>query len=109
MGNSYEDWEDQDSSDNEDDGPQDRPSRRGADAGTIDSLTAVSTIEAPCGRTDSIEPQSEGDQEDGKCMICFEEFNIGEEVRSLPCFHRYHRSCADEWLRRNRTCPICKH
>jgi len=43
------------------------------------------------------------------CTICFEEFCRGENQRTLPCFHRFHVACVDQWLRRNGSCPICKH
>lgn len=43
-----------------------------------------------------------------KCMICLCDYEIGEEVRTLPCFHIFHVQCIDEWLSRNKLCPICK-
>jgi len=43
------------------------------------------------------------------CTICIEEFRVGDEQRTLPCFHRFHKACIDTWLRQNGTCPICKH
>jgi len=42
------------------------------------------------------------------CTICMEEFRVGDEQRTLPCFHRFHTGCVDRWLRRSGTCPICK-
>merc|ERR1712129_190402 len=42
-----------------------------------------------------------------QCTVCLESFRTGEELRVLPCFHRYHRSCIDEWLARSPACPIC--
>ena len=44
-----------------------------------------------------------------KCCICLSEFEQDEMLRSLPCFHRYHVECIDEWLGRKPTCPLCKH
>jgi len=49
-----------------------------------------------------------GGEENNKCMVCMEEFAAGESLRSLPCMHRYHMNCIDEWLARSRECPICK-
>lgn len=42
------------------------------------------------------------------CAICIKDFNIGEEVRKLPCKHIFHSPCIDEWLRRCTDCPLCK-
>eukprot|EP00443_Scrippsiella_acuminata_P086283 CAMPEP_0115397464 /NCGR_PEP_ID=MMETSP0271-20121206/13817_1 /TAXON_ID=71861 /ORGANISM="Scrippsiella trochoidea, Strain CCMP3099" /LENGTH=354 /DNA_ID=CAMNT_0002821211 /DNA_START=19 /DNA_END=1084 /DNA_ORIENTATION=- len=47
-------------------------------------------------------------QEYSTCTICREEFKQGEEQRTLPCFHRFHVACVDQWLRRCGTCPNCK-
>lgn len=48
-------------------------------------------------------------EEHRACTICLEDFKAGDEQRTLPCFHRFHRSCADTWLAQSGTCPICKH
>eukprot|EP00667_Euglena_gracilis_P019351 EG_transcript_20714 len=44
----------------------------------------------------------------GQCTICLSEYQKGEEARTLPCWHLYHRECIDRWLKEHRTCPICK-
>lgn len=43
------------------------------------------------------------------CSVCLEDFAAAEVLRTLPCFHRYHKDCIDEWLLRDATCPVCKH
>ncbi|CAG9328676.1 unnamed protein product [Blepharisma stoltei] len=48
------------------------------------------------------------DPEAAKCMVCLCGYEIGEEVRTLPCFHMFHVRCVDEWLRRSALCPLCK-
>mmetsp|Transcript_42459 Transcript_42459/g.76295 ORF Transcript_42459/g.76295 Transcript_42459/m.76295 type:complete len:352 (+) Transcript_42459:103-1158(+) len=54
-------------------------------------------------------PPKGSDEDNSKCMVCMEHFEQGEALRSLPCLHRYHQSCIDEWLMRSPECPICKH
>ncbi|KAH0864459.1 hypothetical protein HID58_081670 [Brassica napus] len=44
----------------------------------------------------------------GECLICLEEFQIGHEVRGLPCAHNFHVECIDQWLRLNVKCPRCR-
>jgi hypothetical protein len=44
------------------------------------------------------------------CGICLEYFQVGEEIKKLPCSnqHYFHRSCADAWLRKSTICPYCR-
>ncbi|XP_055828157.1 E3 ubiquitin-protein ligase SIS3-like [Solanum dulcamara] len=43
-----------------------------------------------------------------ECPICLEDFDVGNEVRGLPCAHNFHVACIDEWLRLNVKCPRCR-
>lgn len=43
-----------------------------------------------------------------KCAICLGEYEEGEEVKTLPCFHVFHTECVDRWLKVNKICPFCK-
>ncbi|KAL6985086.1 hypothetical protein U1Q18_018464 [Sarracenia purpurea var. burkii] len=49
-----------------------------------------------------------GNDNEGKCSICQEEYIIGDEVGRLECKHGYHTVCIHEWLRLKNWCPICK-
>ena len=41
------------------------------------------------------------------CSICTEDFQVGEDVRVLPCNHQYHPACIDPWLLNvSGTCPL---
>ncbi|KAK2148745.1 hypothetical protein LSH36_485g02048, partial [Paralvinella palmiformis] len=37
--------------------------------------------------------------DDTECVICLEQFTGGENLRFLPCCHKYHRRCIDNWLK----------
>ncbi|URE10279.1 RING [Musa troglodytarum] len=50
-----------------------------------------------------------GDVREESCMICFEEFNVGEEVTRLPCMHAFHGGCLTRWLESSHLCPLCRH
>ncbi|KAL0478160.1 E3 ubiquitin-protein ligase [Acrasis kona] len=43
------------------------------------------------------------------CTICLSEYEEEEVLRTLPCFHIFHRECIDDWLKQSRVCPVCKH
>ncbi|KAI1754751.1 hypothetical protein F4782DRAFT_528110 [Xylaria castorea] len=43
------------------------------------------------------------------CSICTEDFTVGEDVRVLPCNHKFHPACVDPWLVNvSGTCPLCR-
>jgi len=54
----------------------------------------------------SDEGENESQQE---CSICLEQFQEDEELRLLPCFHKYHTACIDRWFQHSPACPICKN
>lgn len=43
------------------------------------------------------------------CSVCLEEYVVGDVVRTIPCFHSFHATCIDEWLKNKAVCPVCKH
>ena len=53
--------------------------------------------------------QKEESTEANQCMVCLTEYEEGDVLRTLPCFHSYHQPCIDEWLNRSKLCPLCKH
>ncbi|XP_073038262.1 RING-H2 finger protein ATL52-like [Primulina eburnea] len=45
----------------------------------------------------------------GDCVVCLENFRVGEKCRLLPsCNHSFHAECVDLWLLRTPVCPICR-
>ena len=45
---------------------------------------------------------------DAKCLVCLCEYDKGEEMKSLPCEHRFHTECIEGWLADHDHCPLCK-
>eukprot|EP00547_Thalassionema_nitzschioides_P017661 CAMPEP_0194251594 /NCGR_PEP_ID=MMETSP0158-20130606/25710_1 /TAXON_ID=33649 /ORGANISM="Thalassionema nitzschioides, Strain L26-B" /LENGTH=346 /DNA_ID=CAMNT_0038988769 /DNA_START=169 /DNA_END=1209 /DNA_ORIENTATION=- len=42
------------------------------------------------------------------CPICIEEYEADEDLRQLPCHHKFHTECIVPWLERHSVCPMCK-
>ena len=76
------------------------PSRRAADAAAADSGGSGNGGGGDGGGSSF---------EDPPCAICMEIPEEGELMRMLPCFHRFHAHCVDNWLIEAGTCPVCKH
>mmetsp|Transcript_9272 Transcript_9272/g.10244 ORF Transcript_9272/g.10244 Transcript_9272/m.10244 type:complete len:358 (-) Transcript_9272:58-1131(-) len=53
-----------------------------------------------------------GDEVEGmpqtSCPICLEDYEEGESLRQLPCYHMFHTECIIPWLERHSVCPLCK-
>jgi hypothetical protein len=51
--------------------------------------------------------EAQGVDEHLGCSICTEDFEKGEDVRVLPCNHKFHPACIDPWLLNvSGTCPL---
>jgi len=44
-----------------------------------------------------------------RCTVCQFEFDDGEILRKLNCGHLYHKGCVDDWLKKDKRCPVCKN
>lgn len=49
------------------------------------------------------------DDEEQCCAICLVEYEVGEDIRCLPCNHEFHKGCVDAWLGNNASCPACRY
>lgn len=52
-----------------------------------------------------VEDKEFSTKDDAKCVICLEDYALGEDLRVLQCGHHFHKVCADEWLSEKPTCP----
>ena len=48
---------------------------------------------------------SRADPDATRCTVCMESVENG---RRLRCGHEFHARCLQQWLRRSRTCPLCR-
>lgn len=75
---------------------------QGASEGSIQRLP-LHTLSAA-----DFQPRSDGSHV-GNCNICLAPYEIGDEVRTVICLHKFHKECIDPWLRTKNICPICKY
>lgn len=45
-----------------------------------------------------------------ECVICLENIEIGQTIKTMRCNHYFHASCIDRWLiySMSKYCPTCK-
>lgn len=85
----------------------DRASARAADPDVIQSLPTFAY--AP---SESAEAAGGGGTGEGHtcCVICRDDYEEGDLLRTLGCGHSWHARCLDPWLLTDSRCPLClKH
>ncbi|CAK0862510.1 unnamed protein product [Prorocentrum cordatum] len=50
----------------------------------------------------------DGRQYHGECPICLGEFGAADEIKVPLCGHAFHKDCLARWLRKERTCALCR-
>ncbi|KAI9700774.1 MAG: hypothetical protein M1836_002143 [Candelina mexicana] len=79
-----------------------QPSVSGDTVETSETTTAAGALPAE-GETTAAKDEGLG------CSICTEDFVKGENIRLLPCNHKFHPVCIDPWLLNvSGTCPLCR-
>ena len=79
--------------------------------GPADNGPDVVTTEAAAGSAQMTEgaAASVGDNTDNglACSVCTDDFIKGQDIRVLPCKHKFHPECIDPWLLNvSGTCPL---
>mmetsp|Transcript_69259 Transcript_69259/g.129313 ORF Transcript_69259/g.129313 Transcript_69259/m.129313 type:complete len:412 (+) Transcript_69259:67-1302(+) len=82
--------------------------------------TRVAQVGASCYQR-ALRFSAEGKCEEGACKepcsICLEDMTKGQMLRTLPCFHMFHKDCAEQYFQResmrlgedeNIGCPLCR-
>lgn len=91
-----------------------QPKNTGVLEGTASGANATASSSAEgstgIGAANATTAKDSAEEEDGNhlgCSICTEDFAVGEDVRVLPCNHKYHPHCVDPWLINvSGTCPL---
>lgn len=45
----------------------------------------------------------------GECVICLEDWAVGEMATQMPCKHIFHGGCIEKWLKIHGSCPLCRY
>ena len=53
--------------------------------------------------------QERANPENEECIICFDDLNDESSKVVFKCDHKFHDACIFEWLKKNPTCPLCRH
>lgn len=71
------------------------------------STTTTSTTTTSTTSTKSTSPSNNDDSEN-QCSICQSDFETGETLITLPCFHKFHKDCLKQWFDMSHICPVCR-
>lgn len=79
------------------------------------SVSSIGSVPAPNEVVESLpvklytKLQKHQTEEAAQCYICLVEYEDGDSLRILPCYHEFHRTCIDKWLKEiHRVCPLCR-
>ncbi|KAE8442395.1 hypothetical protein EG329_003412 [Mollisiaceae sp. DMI_Dod_QoI] len=73
------------------------------------SKTDKGGIGLPC-MVNSSDPAMEARRGESSCSICLDDFVESEDIRLLPCDHKFHPKCVDPWLENvSGSYPVCRY
>ncbi|KAK4949254.1 hypothetical protein LTR10_011870 [Elasticomyces elasticus] len=52
---------------------------------------------------------AELDEDRLKCTVCVSNFEVSEEVVTMPCAHLFHIECLSSWMVQGHECPNCRY
>ncbi|KAJ9495881.1 hypothetical protein H2202_008675 [Exophiala xenobiotica] len=86
----------------------------GVKCSVVEVPQAVHVRDSPVGTRDDTNergarPQFAQENNQAECPVCMQDFVDKDNVRVLPCEHRFHQTCIDRWLLDvSGTCPVCR-
>jgi hypothetical protein len=87
--------------------PVQRVGGEGHPGSTEDNTILEAGIGPDTNAVEGSHSEAHGTSEHLGCSICTEDFEKGEDVRVLPCNHKFHPACIDPWLLNvSGTCPL---
>jgi len=72
------------------------------------TVTPVILQSLPTHRYKSPTKVSERNSDTTECSFCLCDFEEGDMIKTLPCFHMFHQNELDDWLGSHTECPLCK-
>jgi len=78
----------------------------GEAVGTESRGLSAQAIAALPGFTHVSDPK-DGINSQEQCVVCRHEYEEGDAMLTLPCKHKYHSECIQQWLQINKVCPVC--
>jgi len=54
------------------------------------------------------EEEKKENSDEHKCSVCLCEYEEGDNLLMLPCFHKYHGPCITGWFTKQNFCPVCR-
>lgn len=77
------------------------------DAASPETIDSIETVDyAP---SLFAQPGVAGDNRPApECCICTEAFDAQQRIKRTPCQHFFHKDCLENWLKRAKSCPLCR-